>query len=493
MMNRKKASAALLSLVLAASLAACGGSASTGSTGSKSSEASAEAVTESSAAAAESAAEAAEAAAAEAAAAEKAAEEEAARLEAEKAAEEAAKKERELTAYAVYLDILRLNEEMISYYNWQDIRWTEEGAVRRDEPSAVAFADVYGDEIPELLFMKAVDGDYGEYYTASLEVYTLGDNSAIRLYDGYLDVQVAGGTNFSLFATKDGELWSYRCIGDEGTGYYFDHIVMDGDSCESVQYLHKSEYPTEDYSSFEYTFKKEGQDIDEAAYEAEKQAIYDSVDMILMASNCDDETLLNMSDENGNASLTCGAAVGFLEQVLAEEDFARETLDVGTFFGAMTNRGFYFASGVGGWSTSLLVNEDGTFSGSFYDSDMGSTGEGYQYGTIYESNYTGRFTDLRKIDEDTYVCGIADLALDKPEGEEEIRDEVRYISSAPYGISGGENFVIFMPTTLTKEMPESALSWYTMPRALGNDVPEGLGCYGIYNVEQMNGFYSGEG
>ena len=41
---------------------------------------------------------------------------------------------------------------------------------------------------------------------------------------------------------------------------------------------------------------------------------------------------------------------------------------------------FEFCSGVGAWGTELTIGENGAFKGSFHDSEMGETGEGYPDG-----------------------------------------------------------------------------------------------------------------
>ncbi len=496
MINHKKLPALLMSFVIAASLAACGrpGSESLSSDAASSSADSSASSSETAASSEASGASDSSAAAEESA---KTPEDDSSRAAAEESANTAAEAEarqRELTAFSCYLDILRLNEEMIGCYDWQDLQVGEEGLVKKDAPSAVAFMDVYGDELPELLFMRADVGANGLHDTASLVIYTMGDQNAILLYDDYLDINVAGGTCYSLFTTNDGELWAYSSIGDEGYSYYYKQLVLEGDHFESHTHLYASFYPNPDYSSFIGEYQIEDDQVSEELYLEEKEKIYAKVDTILMSSCCDDETLAKDEAESGKTAMTYEEGISYLKLPLEEKGFERETLDAAEFFGAMESRDFYFASGAGGWGTELTINDDGSFSGHFHDSDMGTTGEGYPYGTVYESTFSGRFDKVRMIDEDTYACGLAELTLEKPAGEEEIVDEIKYVSSAPYGLDGGENFVIFMPHTTTRDLPESALSWFTAPRALGQeDLPELLNCYGIYNLEKQTCFFSYEG
>lgn len=49
---------------------------------------------------------------------------------------------------------------------------------------------------------------------------------------------------------------------------------------------------------------------------------------------------------------------------------------------------FVFSSGAGAWATSMTLEQDGTFSGAYYDADMGVYDEDYPNGTVYI--YRGR-------------------------------------------------------------------------------------------------------
>ena len=77
-----------------------------------------------------------------------------------------------------------------------------------------------------------------------------------------------------------------------------------------------------------------------------------------------------------------------------------------------------FSSGVGGWGTSLTLEQDGTFSGQFHDSDMGAIGEDYPNGTVYLCHFSGRFSDIEKVDEYSYSMTLSELNCDDEGGEE---------------------------------------------------------------------------
>lgn len=144
---------------------------------------------------------------------------------------------------------------------------------------------------------------------------------------------------------------------------------------------------------------------------------------------------------------------------------------------------FTFASGAGGWSTYLYIEEDGTFYGNFHDSDMGCTGEGYPGGTIYYCDFSGKFTNPVKIDDYSYQFEIESLKCEKEEGEEEIIDERLYIYSYPYGLDDADKLYMYLPEKDTKDFSEELKMWLFL-----TDDEKELPFYAIYNENPEYGF-----
>lgn len=119
---------------------------------------------------------------------------------------------------------------------------------------------------------------------------------------------------------------------------------------------------------------------------------------------------------------------------------------------------FDFSSGVGGWYTELLFGENGTFLGSYHDSEMGETGEGYPDGTVYGCLFHGRFSDPEAIDEYSWT---AKVTLEQDEGQlaEYIEDGIRYVTSAPYGLEKAKTVTIYLPGTPVERLPEGFIPW----------------------------------
>lgn len=78
---------------------------------------------------------------------------------------------------------------------------------------------------------------------------------------------------------------------------------------------------------------------------------------------------------------------------------------------------YMFASGMGNWSTVLVVNSDGSFNGSFHDTDMGMTGDGYPNGTRTQCTFHGSFSAPIKVGKHAYFIVLRSLEIEDEPGE----------------------------------------------------------------------------
>ena len=148
---------------------------------------------------------------------------------------------------------------------------------------------------------------------------------------------------------------------------------------------------------------------------------------------------------------------------------------------------FVFSNGVGAWATSMTLEQDGAFSGAYYDADMGVCDENYPNGTVYICDFSGRFSDIEKVDEYSYSLTLAELDSDYEAGKEWIENGTKNISSEPYGMEDGDEFILYLPDTPIDGLDEEFLSWWPMCHA--EDRPETLEMYGLYNVKMGYGFF----
>lgn len=145
---------------------------------------------------------------------------------------------------------------------------------------------------------------------------------------------------------------------------------------------------------------------------------------------------------------------------------------------------FYFSSGVGGWATELKVYADGTFEGHYYDSDMGDTGDDYPNGTQYDCRFKGKFSTPEQVSNYSYSMKVEEIEQEKPTGNEEIIDGVKYVYSDPVGVTDGARMYIYLPGSQVSSLPEGYVSWANMALNGADKLP----FYGIYNEDEDAGF-----
>ncbi|MCR4999395.1 MAG: hypothetical protein K6A05_06090 [Lachnospiraceae bacterium] len=176
-----------------------------------------------------------------------------------------------------------------------------------------------------------------------------------------------------------------------------------------------------------------------------------------------------------------------------------ETTDTaGLTFEELGKLGFSFSSGAGGWSTDLFIHPDGSFEGTYHDSDMGDTGDDYPNGTMYLCSFVGSFAPLEKVDDTTYKTHVQEMKYEKNVGEEEIIDDMKYIYSDAYGMEGDGDFYFYLPGTTVSKLGDDVISWifylwYDDPSFPDLNYDEvTLPCVVLANVNEGYGFTSSD-
>ncbi len=128
-------------------------------------------------------------------------------------------------------------------------------------------------------------------------------------------------------------------------------------------------------------------------------------------------------------------------------------------YGKLATLSFHFLSGAGAWSTDMTVGADGSFDGLYSDSDMGDMGEGYPNGTVYFCKFSGRFGELKKVDDLTYQTTIVEIQYENEPETEEIVDDTLYRYTDVYGLEDAENILFYLPGTPVESLSEECRSW----------------------------------
>ena len=138
---------------------------------------------------------------------------------------------------------------------------------------------------------------------------------------------------------------------------------------------------------------------------------------------------------------------------------------------------FLFSSGAGAWRTELHLNADGSFSGEYTDSNMGS-------GELLYCNFSGQFSEPVQVSEFVWSVTVESLELEDTPGEVTYVKAGNYnrIASTPYGLENAKEVLIYLPGAAAADLPEMFRNWTHAPS-------EGtLDFYGLYNVEEELGF-----
>lgn len=148
---------------------------------------------------------------------------------------------------------------------------------------------------------------------------------------------------------------------------------------------------------------------------------------------------------------------------------------------------FSFSSGAGAWETVITFSADGSFVGSFHDSDLGDAEEGYPYGKCYFCNFTGNVIDAKQSLPFCRKLQLVSLSCMNSEQESFVEDGVLYVPSAPYGLENADVLWLYQPDTPLSMLPEGFLPWAQL-WSLDENEASVLGKWGLYNDSEECGF-----
>ncbi len=154
-------------------------------------------------------------------------------------------------------------------------------------------------------------------------------------------------------------------------------------------------------------------------------------------------------------------------------------------FEQIRGKTFEFSSGVGAWSTELTVLENGAFTGSFHDSEMGETGEGYPDGTIYGCSFHGQLSDPEPVDGFSWKFRIL-TEPDEGQVPQAIEDGIRYVTAAPYGLEKAQAVILFLPGTPVDRLPKGFIPWSHLQEI--DPEAKTIPYYAIWNEQDEAGF-----
>ena len=161
-----------------------------------------------------------------------------------------------------------------------------------------------------------------------------------------------------------------------------------------------------------------------------------------------------------------------------------ETAEADFTFADLQACRFVHASGASGWGTVLTIQPDGSFSGSFSDSEWEESESGTQ--AVCECcEFSGQLAQPVRVNDYTYSVGIEHIEYQREPGTDEYADGVHYYFTEPRGLEDTEELLIYLPGAPTAELPEGFLGW-----VMGSDdtTEEELPFYGLYSEARLAGF-----
>lgn len=145
---------------------------------------------------------------------------------------------------------------------------------------------------------------------------------------------------------------------------------------------------------------------------------------------------------------------------------------------------FIFTSGAGGWFTVMSVSKDGDIKGNYNAPVSGYTGPDHPNGQVFVSDFTGKFTDLIKVNDYEYKMTLTNLDYPKS-GTTKIVNGVKIETTEPYGIadkkSPGKEFILYLPGRPVQDLPEAVGNWIY---DFKNRMPEKLTSAVIFNKDK---------
>ena len=177
--------------------------------------------------------------------------------------------------------------------------------------------------------------------------------------------------------------------------------------------------------------------------------------------------------------------VGVEELGTAEPEIAPEEL-----LGLLPKQ-YMFASGAGGWRTMLYLEADGSFTGDYLDTDMGSN-------EAWGCNFHGRFALPEKAAPYTWQLGIEDLTViglkdGTAVGDTYVEDGTHYTVTGPYGLENTTYLMLYLSGSATASLPEGFFNWargwgWCLPDYYEKGFPSIFPFYGLYNPVEEQGW-----
>jgi hypothetical protein len=226
--------------------------------------------------------------------------------------------------YRAYLEQLRSQQSQIDLYTWQKGYYEGKTPPEEKLTRSVVVCDVWGDEIPELIYVRGDPQDGASAaFMSSLHILTWENGELRRLFGENWDNEVAGGFRYVLYTVRgDKTLRSWTSTGDES--WTKSHIAfVDGPGGVLIRERRASYYTgpgkgPDGYKNPVNKYECEGRETSKEEYERYVAGLLDDIDAVLMYSAYVDDDLLSVISASGCSAMTSSEAISWLREQIGE-------------------------------------------------------------------------------------------------------------------------------------------------------------------------------
>lgn len=346
-------------------------------------------------------------------------------------------------AYNAYKDVLLKDESAIREYTWQ---------FKEDEPRPVVFADVMGDNTPEMIYVFADFNPKANSKSLKMRIMSYDGVSAVEAYtydmSGY--TENLGGGMFAFQINGEKNLYTYYRMNGMSNNELYSRFSETGEYSlvpEEIVY-----YQDDRGLGVEMDGRINGNTVSQSEAKAERDALLNNAKTLLLSSSDSSGNSYprTLGIEAENKSMTYDEAIEFLNKF----NNGAEEIDYSVIKGNYTVRKNGMVSGT------IKIDSVGTFVSEI---------SGQSGGEYIKSVCRGRITNLVQENKYKYTFYLADIKLDnEPETtrEEYINGNKVTVHYIDNDINTDTKFTLYLkgtiPSNMTAEYFEN-YKWWPIP------------------------------
>ena len=329
-------------------------------------------------------------------------------------------------AYRAYLEVLEDNKDLIKDYDWQFSNSQMQKSDKESRP--VAFADITGDETPEMIVV-CCDPDDSYRSGAYLRIYQYLDGSAQRVYTqtgdnelrwmdftGSKGLGYPGGSQYVLYQLPgEKTLYHYDC-GGMGLSS-FEMVRSYGDSEDGIKMKTEAYYVDYQQNAGTDTYQVDSTEVGKSACLEKISELTGSSINVLMRNTIrtTENTASSLAYQYDNQAMTYEEAVSYLKEQIGESSNTQDNNPPKEDYSVIA--GNYSTTFVRHYQSSLTIDSNGVFETEFYYDPNGTRGQGFTSDPAEYSLCRGKIVNLTKTGDYTYTFNVTDISYDYPVGE----------------------------------------------------------------------------